>query len=142
MTGTESELRDLLESQRREFRSQRTSSAEARRARIESVIEMVVARHDEIVDAIDADFGGRHPGYSTVNDILGSLTALKYARDHVETWMQPEQRTVFSPYDQLGATAEVQYQPKGSVAIIGTWNAPLFTLLSPLAGVLALTRFA
>lgn len=137
VTSTGSELRDLLENQRREFRSQRTSSAETRRARIESVIEMLVARHDEIVDAIDADFGGRHPGYSTVNDILGSLTALKYARDHVETWMQPEQRTVFSPYDQLGATAEVQYQPKGSVAIIGTWNAPVFTLLSPLAGVLA-----
>src|SRR5690606_41675198 len=27
----------------------------------------------------------------------------------------------------------VQYQPKGTVGIMGTWNAPLFTLLSPLA---------
>lgn len=137
VTSTATDLRDLLDNQQREFRSQRTSSAQQRRERIESVIEMLVARRDEIVDAIDADFGGRHPGYSIVNDILGSLTALKYARDHVETWMQPEQRAVFAPYDQLGATAEVRYQPKGSVAIIGTWNAPVYTLLSPLAGVLA-----
>ena len=28
------------------------------------------------------------------------------------------------------------YQPKGTVGIIGTWNAPLFTLFSPLASAL------
>jgi hypothetical protein len=33
----------------------------------------------------------------------------------------------------FGATAWVKYQPKGVIGIIGTWNAPLFTLLSPLA---------
>ncbi|MEE2032738.1 aldehyde dehydrogenase family protein [Rhodococcus chondri] len=136
-TSIDAHVSALLENQQRLFRTQRTSSAEERKARIQRVIDMLVARQDEIVDAIDADFGGRHPGYSTVNDVLGSLTALKYARDHVDEWIGSEQRSVFSPYDQLGATAEVQYQPKGSVAIIGTWNAPVFTLLSPLAGVLA-----
>lgn len=127
----------ILAGQLAEFRTRRTSSADERRARIQRVIDMLVARCDELVEAIDADFGGRHPGYSTVNDVLGSLTALKYSRDHIDEWMQPEQRSVFSPYDQLGATAAVHYQPKGSVAIIGTWNAPVFTLMSPLAGVLA-----
>lgn len=127
----------ILAGQQAEFRTRRTSSAEERRARIQRVIDMLVARCDDLVEAIDADFGGRHPGYSTVNDVLGSLTALKYSRDHIDEWMQPEQRSVFSPYDQLGATAAVHYQPKGSVAIIGTWNAPVFTLMSPLAGVLA-----
>ncbi len=127
----------ILAGQQAEFRTRRTSSAEERRARIQRVIDMLVARSGDLVEAIDADFGGRHPGYSTVNDVLGSLTALKYSRDHLDEWMQPERRSVFSPYDQLGATAAVHYQPKGSVAIIGTWNAPVFTLLSPLAGVLA-----
>jgi coniferyl-aldehyde dehydrogenase len=41
------------------------------------------------------------------------------------------------PYNLLGAKAWVEYQPKGVVGIIGTWNAPLFTVLSPLAYVLA-----
>ncbi|WP_132474122.1 aldehyde dehydrogenase family protein [Rhodococcus sp. SMB37] len=128
---------ELLGNQQQKNRARRTSSAAERRARIQRVIDMLVARCDVIVDAIDSDFGGRHPGYSTVNDVLGSLTALKDARDHLEEWMRPEQRSVFSPYDQLGATASVQYQPKGSVLILGTWNAPVYTLLSPLAGVLA-----
>ncbi|MNZ74098.1 Coniferyl aldehyde dehydrogenase [compost metagenome] len=72
-----------------------------------------------------------------MNDVLGSLASLKHARDHLEEWMQPQERQPFAPYDQLGAKARVMYQPKGSVGIIGTWNAPLFTLLSPLAYVLA-----
>ena len=138
MTATiGTDVHALLENQQKEFRARRTSSAAERRARIQRVIDMLVARRGQIVEAIDADFGGRHPGYSTVNDVLGSLAALKYSRDHLEEWMQPEQRSAFAPYDQLGATASVQYQPKGSVAIIGTWNAPVFTLLSSLAGVLA-----
>lgn len=129
----DSDMSELLGNQQQKNRAQRLSSADERRARIQRVIDMLVARRDEIVDAIDEDFGGRHPGYSTVNDVLGSLTALKYARDHLEQWMQPEPREMFAPYDQLGATASVQYQPKGSVLIIGTWNAPVYTLMSPLA---------
>lgn len=113
------------------------ATAEERRARIQSVINLVVDHHDELAEAMDADFGGRHHGYSLMNDVVGSLGALKHARDNLETWMSADRRPAFAPYDQMGARCEVQYQPKGSVLILGTWNAPLFTLLSPLAGVLA-----
>jgi coniferyl-aldehyde dehydrogenase len=51
--------------------------------------------------------------------------------------MAVDKRQPFMPYDQFGAEAWVQYQPKGSVGIIGTWNAPLFTLFAPLAYALA-----
>lgn len=30
----------------------------------------------------------------------------QYSRDHLEEWMRPEERSVFSPYDRLGATAQ------------------------------------
>lgn len=40
-------------------------------------------------------------------------------------------RSTGAVQEQLGAKAYVAYQPKGSIGIIGTWNAPLFTLLSP-----------
>ncbi|MET4049538.1 coniferyl-aldehyde dehydrogenase [Rhodococcus sp. UYP5] len=112
-------------------------SAELRRQRIQAVIDMLVAHHEDLVAAMDADFGGRPRGYSLMNDVLGSISSLKHSRDNLETWMAQQDRAVFSPYDQLGASAHVRYQPKGSVGIVGTWNAPLFTLLSPLAGVLA-----
>lgn len=58
-----------------------------------------------------------------MNDVLGALASLKHARDHLQDWMPDEPRQMFSPYDQLGATAWVMYQPKGTVGILGTWNA-------------------
>jgi coniferyl-aldehyde dehydrogenase len=72
-----------------------------------------------------------------MNDVAGSLGSLKHARDHLETWAQDQSRPSVTPFDAFGATAWVKYQPKGVVGIIGTWNAPLFTLLSPLSSVFA-----
>ncbi|MDE1165250.1 MAG: coniferyl aldehyde dehydrogenase [Pseudomonas sp.] len=131
------ELSALLSEQKAAFNAQGAASAPQRRARIQRVIDLLVAHHPALTEAMDADFGGRPQGFSLMNDVLGSLGSLKHARDHLEGWMQDEPRPVFSPYDQLGAQAWVMYQAKGTVGILGTWNAPLYTLLSPLASALA-----
>ncbi|WP_449432538.1 coniferyl aldehyde dehydrogenase [Pseudomonas putida] len=130
-------LSALLFEQKAAFNAQGAVSASQRRARIQRVIDMLVAHHQALAEAMDADFGGRPQGFSLMNDVLGSLGSLKHARDHLQGWMQDEPRQVFTPYDQLGAEAWVMYQPKGSVGILGTWNAPLYTLLSPLGSALA-----
>ena len=127
------ELPPLLAAQRRAFDQQGPVSSEQRRGRIQQVINLLVDQHQQLAEAMDADFGGRHPGFGLMNDVLGSLGSLKHARDHLQSWMPNEPRPVFAPYDQMGAQGWVQYQPKGTVGIMGTWNAPLFTLLSPLA---------
>ncbi|MDX5411210.1 MAG: aldehyde dehydrogenase family protein, partial [Thauera sp.] len=130
-------LAGLLQQQRQAFNAAGAVSAAERKRRIQTAIDLLVKYHKPLVEAMDADFGGRPKGYSLMNDVLGSLTSLKYARDHFEPWMASEPRTPFPPYDQLGAQAWVMDQPKGTVGIIGTWNAPLFTLFSPLASALA-----
>ena len=131
------QLTSLLAAQKKAFVGAGHVSAELRRERIQRVIELLVRFQQPLVEAMDADFGGRPRGVSWMNDVLGSLASLKYARDHLEHWVADEPRQVFAPYDQLGAKAWVMHQPKGSIGILGTWNAPLFTLLSPLACVLA-----
>lgn len=131
------ELAALLAAQKAAFIAEGAVDAGERRRRIQQVIDLLVAWHKPLAKAMDEDFGHRPQGFSLMNDVLGSLASLKHARDHLEEWMQPQERQPFAPYDQLGAKARVMYQPKGSVAIVGTWNAPLFTLLSPLAYVLA-----
>ena len=123
----------LLQQQQQLVSSAGPVSAAERRDRIQQVINLLVAEYKPLVAAMAEDFGGRAESFSVMNDILGSLGSLKYTRDNLEGWLAAQQRTPFSPYDQLGAKAEVICQPKGSVGIIGTWNAPLFTLLSPLA---------
>ena len=131
------QLSSLLQAQKKAFIEAGPVSAEQRRERIQRVIELLVHYQQPLVEAMDADFGGRPQGFSLMNDVLGSLASLKYARDHPAHWVADEPREVFAPYDQLGGKAWVMYQPKGSIGIIGTWNAPLFTLLSPLACALA-----
>ncbi|MDZ3991707.1 coniferyl aldehyde dehydrogenase [Pseudomonas sp. Teo4] len=130
-------LGSLLSRQKDAFNTEGAVTAERRRQRIQQVIDLLVRHHESLTDAIDQDFGGRPAGFSLMNDVLGALASLKHARDHLQAWMQDEPRPVFTPYDQLGAKAWVRYQPKGSVGIIGTWNAPLYTLFSPLASALA-----
>ena len=130
-------LSSLLAQQQSAFASAGSVSAETRRQRLQQVIDLLVDNHAALTTAIDQDFGGRPAGFSLMNDVLGSLASLKYARDHLQEWMQDEPREMFSPYDQLGARAWVMHHPKGTVGIMGTWNAPLYTLFSPLASALA-----
>ena len=92
-------LSALLLEQKAAFNAQGAVSASLRRARIQRVIDMLVDHHPALVDAMDADFGGRPRGFSLMNDVLGALGSLKHARDHLEGWMQDEPRQVFSPYD-------------------------------------------
>lgn len=130
-------IRTLLDVQRQAALKQGEVSAEQRQARLQSAVDMLVKYNDALCAAMDQDFGGRSTVFSMMNDILGGIASLKHARDHLAAWMPRQTRPSVSPFDNFGATAWVQYQPKGVVGIIGTWNAPVFTLLSPLASVFA-----
>lgn len=133
MTTPINSLTQLLTQQKQAHLASPNPSASERKKRIQQVIDVLVANHSALVTAMEADFGGRSQGFSLMNDVLGSLGSLKHTRDNLDDWMAAETRQPFTPYDQLGAKAEVSFQAKGCVGIIGTWNAPLYTLLSPLA---------
>lgn len=137
VTSSVEGLASLLSRQKNAFASAGAVSADTRRRRLQQVIDLLVRHHGALTEAIDLDFGGRPAGFTLMNDVVGALASLKYARDHLQDWMQDEPRAPFAPYDQLGAKAWVMHQPKGTVGILGTWNAPLYTLFSPLASVLA-----
>ncbi|HET8764165.1 MAG TPA: coniferyl aldehyde dehydrogenase [Rhodanobacter sp.] len=136
-TATAPGAASLLAAQRAAFRAEGPVLASVRRARLQRAIDMLVKFADPLCAAMGADFGGRAVAFSLMNDVLGSLATLKDARDHFETWMADQPRASVAPFDQFGATAWVKYQPKGVVGIIGTWNAPVFTLFAPLASVFA-----
>lgn len=132
-----SSIAELLAAQQTAFRKEGPVDAATRHARLQSVIDMLVKHNDALCQAMGEDFGGRPVVFSMMNDVAGSVASLKHARDHFADWMPDQSRPSVAPFDNFGATAWVRYQPKGVVGIIGTWNAPLFTLLSPLASVFA-----
>lgn len=128
-----SSLSALLAAQQAAFRIEGPVSVTTRQDRLQRVIDMLVKYNDPLCDAMGEDFGGRAAVFSMMNDVAGSISSLKHARDHLAKWMPDQPRPGVAAFDNFGATAWVKYQPKGVVGIIGTWNAPLFTLLSPLA---------
>lgn len=127
------DLPALLAAQQAAFRAEGPVSTATRQDRLQRAIDMLVQHNDALCAAMGEDFGGRPAVFSMMNDVAGSLGSLKHARDHLGQWMPDQPRPSVAPFDNFGATAWVRYQPKGVVGIIGTWNAPVFTLLSPLA---------
>ena len=130
-------IRPILDRQRAAHIAALPVDAATRKARIQRVIDLLVKHNDALCNAMSEDFGGRPAVFSMLNDVVGSLGMLKHARDKLQDWMADEPRTSPAPFDSFGASAWVRYQPKGVVGIIGSWNSPLFTLLSPLASVFA-----
>ncbi|HEU0197984.1 MAG TPA: hypothetical protein VFQ88_12330, partial [Nevskiaceae bacterium] len=59
-----SAARDLLVSQRHAFVAEGPVSVETRRARLQAVIDLLIAHADELTTAMGKDFGGRAEVYS------------------------------------------------------------------------------
>lgn len=119
-------MRTLLELQKRAQTLKGPPSAALRKDRLTRCITLLLSHHDELVAAIESDFGARSRDMTMLTDIASAIGPLKQARAKLETWMKPQRRKV-SPaaLGLLGARAEVRYQPKGVVGIISPWNFPV-----------------
>jgi coniferyl-aldehyde dehydrogenase len=121
----------LVEAQRRAHLAEGPVSAEARIDRLNRVIGLLVDHQQDIVEAVQADFGTRSHDFSRVTEVLSPLMALKHARAHVAEWMKSQPRA--SPR----GVAWIEYQPLGVVGVIAPWNFPVNLAFLPLAGILA-----
>ena len=135
--ATAGKMRELLESQRGAFLAEQPVSAETRVDRLERARKMIAENQTAIIEACSRDFGNRSLHQSRMSEILAVMTGMEHARDNVKVWMQNDRRKVMFPLNLIGAGARVEYQPKGVVGVLGTWNFPVYTAFSPLAGILA-----
>ena len=129
-------MKALLQKQRDAFVAEGFVSAEARVDRLDRAISLLHDNRDAIADALDQDFGNRSR-HQTLMELYATLESLKHAKKRVRRWMKRDKRKVPLPLALVGAKARVEYQPKGVVGILGTWNFPINTTFSPLAGALA-----
>ena len=131
------EMELLLESQREAFIREGAVSAETRIARLNTAIDILIDNKDRIVEVMSEDFGNRSRHQSLMSDLYSTIEGLKHNRKGVNKWMRASKRPVQMPLNLFGARARVEYQPKGVVGILGTWNFPINTVFAPLGGVLA-----
>ncbi len=130
-------LEKTLERQRKAQIQGGAVSAETRIDRLQRVIDLVFDNRDALVESLSSDFGHRSSHQSLMSDIYATIECLKHSKKHLKKWMKPEKRKAPIPMNLLGAKAWVEFQPKGVIGIIGTWNFPINTVFAPLAGVLA-----
>lgn len=134
---TKPQMQAILAAQKAAQLRDGTPSLALRIDRINRCIALLVDHKDELIDALNADFGSRSKDMSVLTDIAGSIGPLKFARDNMKTWMRPQKRAAEVPLNLFGAKAEIRYQPKGVIGIISPWNFPVNLTFAPLAGVLA-----
>ncbi|OJH35135.1 aldehyde dehydrogenase family protein [Cystobacter ferrugineus] len=113
---------------------QARTSAKQRVARLRKLREAIVARREELYQALYADF--RKPAAEVEStEVLVVLMELDHALKHVAQWMKP--RRAATPLLLAGTRSQVRYEPKGVVLIISPWNYPFQLTLAPLVAAVA-----
>ncbi len=108
---------------------------DARVKNLDKLADVLLENKDALAKAISKDFGNRSSHETLVADIFVTLGAIKHARAHLATWMEPESRDVALTF--LPGRAELRTQPLGVIGIISPWNYPVQLALAPLAQALA-----
>ena len=130
-------MRDVLEAQRAAFAAELPVSLDARRDRLKRAAAMIRDGAGRFCDALSEDFGHRSREQSMLTDIAGSIGPIDHALRHLGRWAKPEKRSVPFPLGLLGASARVEFQPKGVIGVIAPWTFPVNLVMGPVAGAFA-----
>lgn len=127
-------LGPLFEKQRAAF--QRGAPDYSKRvAALQSLEAAVIDRKDQLVRAMDEDFGGRARQETLALELAPLVDGIRHTRRHLASWMKP--RRVSAGINFFPARARILYQPLGVVGILGAWNYQTFLSLSPLVDAIA-----
>jgi coniferyl-aldehyde dehydrogenase len=131
----ENALSAILERQRAAFLRDGSPMLADRRRDLTKLKDAILARQEEFVAALDADFGHRARQETVLLDLGSAIGTINYLHAHLRRWMRPERRSVAMVF--FPGSNRVVYQPLGVVGIISPWNLPVSLALAPLATALA-----
>ena len=106
-----------------------------RKDKLRALKAVLRSYQDEVVMAVDADFGGRSADETRLIEVIGPILQIDHALANLRRWMKPSRRRTEPVF--FTNSARVEYQPKGVVGIINPWNFPLYLALGPLVAALA-----
>ncbi|MDT5283526.1 MAG: aldehyde dehydrogenase, partial [Mycobacterium sp.] len=116
------------------FASGRTRSLDWRRQQLQALEKLVVDNEPAIADALERDLG-RKPFEAWLADIAPTAGEAKDAAKNVRKWMR--RRHQLLELSQLPGRGWIEYEPYGTVLIIGAWNFPFVLTLGPAVGAIA-----
>lgn len=131
---TNSEIQDLLNSQRSFFAGGATLASEYRINALKKLKNSIKAHESDIMAALKADLGkGSQESYMC--EVGLTLSEISFMLSHVKHFMR--ERTVATPLAQFASRSYVKPSPYGNVLIMSPWNYPFLLTMEPLVDALA-----
>lgn len=131
---TNSEIQDLLNSQRSFFADGDTLSSEYRINALKKLKNSIKAHEADIMAALKTDLGkGSQESYMC--EVGLTLSEISYMLSHVKRFMR--ERTVATPLAQFASRSYVKPSPYGNVLIMSPWNYPFLLTMEPLVDAIA-----
>lgn len=125
---------DTVAKLRATFATGRTRDVAWRRTQLHRLEQMMNDNEAQIAGALAADLD-RKPFEAWLADSAGTAAESRYAAKHVKKWMRRRHRLL--ELAQLPGRGWIEYEPYGTVLIIGAWNFPFYLTLGPLVGAIA-----
>ena len=107
-----------------------------RRADLTLLRRFIVENRDELIEAVNRDYGGRSRHETLFAELVPVLDGIRHAQRHLRRWMRPQRRSVDLRLFPA-ARNRVVPQPLGVVGVIVPWNFPINLTFSALTGIFA-----
>ncbi|TNV79354.1 hypothetical protein FGO68_gene3101 [Halteria grandinella] len=105
-----------------------------REAQLRSMLKGLSEMRKQLCEGVRNDLGRQE--YATwFLEICLVEGEIEHTLRHLKAWIQPIQ--IDTPLLVSPAQSKILYEPLGVVAVLGSWNFPIFTLLTPLVNVIA-----
>ena len=131
------EFQACLDAQRAAFVKAPDPHRADRLADLDALRRLIVENQDQLVSAVNADYGVRSEFETRFAEIFPVLDGIHDAKKRLRRWMKPSRRRVDLLTSFPGAQNWVIPQPLGVVGVIVPWNFPLMLSFSPLVSILA-----
>ncbi|MFK7843624.1 MAG: aldehyde dehydrogenase family protein, partial [Sphingorhabdus sp.] len=128
------EIMKVFQAQRDAFHAELPVSFESRMDRINRTAKMILENQDALCEAVSNDFGHRSSVQTVMTDLMSVVGHAKDHKKNLKRWMRPEKRKMDFPLGLLGASGQVEFQPKGVVGVIAPWNFPINLAFDPAIG--------
>ena len=119
---------------RQTFATGRTRNVEWRKEQLNALKRLMVENETKVADALDKDLG-RSPFEAWLADVASTTGEAAYAAKNVGKWAKRRHHRL--EMSQLPGRGFVEYEPYGTVLIIGAWNFPFALTLGPAGGAIA-----
>lgn len=129
------DLEVRFERQREAFARDSAPLLATRMSRLKRLRALLDANEPAIVQAIDADFGGRSAHETRLAELFVVRSGIRHAHTHLKQWMS-ERRMPTAPHFRPGYN-RLAPQPLGVVGVMAPWNYPLQLALGPAVAALA-----